>query len=205
MAHADHNRQDQLLGFGKNRFSLRYASATDVAAIGRIQVTTWRDAYRDLIPDDILANITSEKIEVFVTEILSGLHEGTFVLVCEMGMCPAGFCIGGPERREREERGSFGEIYSMYVLPAYQRLGLGKALLCHAAELLGSNGMTALSLWVLRGNKSALRFYQSMGGVMEETKQFEAFGTTLVVQGIFWEQISDVADRADLPSRPYDG
>lgn len=197
MAHADHNRHDQLLGFGKNRVSLRHANATDVAAIGRIQVTTWRDAYRDLIPDDILANITSEKIEVFVTEILSGLHEGTFVLVCEMGMCPIGFCIGGPERSEREGQCPFGEIYSMYVLPAYQRLGLGKALMGHAAEILRSNGKTGLSLWVLQGNAGALRFYQSMGGVMKETKQFEAFGATLVVQEMFWERISDVAERLD--------
>ena len=197
MAHADHNRHDQLLGFGKNRVSLRHASATDVAAIGRIQVTTWRDAYRDLIPDDILANITSEKIEVFVTEILSGLHEGTFVLVCEAEMRPAGFCIGGPERSEREGQCPFGEIYSMYVLPAYQRLGLGKALMGHAAEILRSNGKTGLSLWVLQGNAGALRFYQSMGGVMKETKQFEAFGATLVVQEMFWERISDVAERLD--------
>ena len=166
MAHADHNRQDQLLGFGKNRVSLRHASATDVAAIGHIQVTTWRDAYRDLIPDDILANITSEKIEVFVTEILSGLHEGTFVLVCEMGMCPIGFCIGGPERSERKEQGSFGEIYSMYVLPAYQRLGLGKALIRQAAGVLRSNGMAGLSLWVLQGNiscKISSRCLQNLG------------------------------------------
>lgn len=197
MTHADHNRQGQLPGFGENRVSLRHASATDVAAIGRIQVTTWRDAYRDLIPDDILANITSEKIEVFVTEILSGLHEGTFVLVCEMGMCPIGFCIGGPERSEREEQGSFGEIYSMYVLPAYQRLGLGKALIRQAAGVLRSNGMAGLSLWVLQGNISALRFYQNMGGVMKETKQFEAFGATLDVQKMFWERISDVAERLD--------
>ena len=197
MAHADHNRHDQLLGFGKNRVSLRHASATDVAAIGRIQVTTWRDAYRGLIPGDILANMRSEKIETFVTEILSGLHEGTFVLVCETEMRPAGFCIGGPERSEREGQCPFGEIYSMYVLPAYQRLGLGKALMRHAAEVLGSNGMTGLSLWVLQGNISALRFYQSMGGVMKETKQFEAFGTTLDVQEMFWERISDVAERLD--------
>ena len=197
MAHADHNRHDQLLGFGKNRVSLRHANATDVAAIGRIQVTTWRDAYRGLIPGDILANMRSEKIETFVTEILSGLHEGTFVLVCEAEMRPAGFCIGGPERSEREGQCSFGEIYSMYVLPAYQRLGLGKALIRQAAGVLRSNGMTGLSLWVLQGNAGALRFYQSMGGVMKETKQFEAFGATLVVQEMFWERISDVAERLD--------
>ena len=197
MAHADHNRHDQLLGFGKNRVSLRHANATDVAAIGRIQVTTWRDAYRGLIPGDILANMRSEKIETFVTEILSGLHEGTFVLVCEAEMRPAGFCIGGPERSEREGQCPFGEIYSMYVLPAYQRLGLGKALMGHAAEILRSNGKTGLSLWVLQGNAGALRFYQSMGGVMKETKQFEAFGATLDVQKMFWERISDVAERLD--------
>ena len=193
----DHSQQSQLPGFGENRVSLRHASTTDVAAIGRIQVTTWRDAYRGLIPGDILANMRSEKIETFVTEILSGLHEGTFVLVCETEMRPAGFCIGGPERSEREGQCPFGEIYSMYVLPAYQRLGLGKALMRHAAEVLGSNGMTGLSLWVLQGNISALRFYQSMGGVMKETKQFEAFGTTLDVQEMFWERISDVAERLD--------
>jgi hypothetical protein len=42
---------------------IREATMTDVAAIARVHVESWRTTYKGLLPDDYLANLTYEQRE----------------------------------------------------------------------------------------------------------------------------------------------
>jgi ribosomal protein S18 acetylase RimI-like enzyme len=56
-----------------------------------------------------------------------------------------------------------GEILAIYVHPAHQRTGLGRALLDAAITELTRRGMTEVRLWVLAENGPAQRFYERHG------------------------------------------
>jgi [ribosomal protein S18]-alanine N-acetyltransferase len=57
------------------------------------------------------------------------------------------------------------ELLTLAVAPACRRLGMGKALLKAAMEILRDSGAKQLFLEVEEGNEAALRLYRSLGAV----------------------------------------
>ena len=70
--------------------------------------------------------------------------------------------LGGPERTSDPEYD--GELYAIYLLPEYTRMGIGRQLLLSMAECLHLQGMHAMLIWVLAQNP-ARYFYEALGGV----------------------------------------
>ena len=68
----------------------------------------------------------------------------------------AGFCGFGPWRAG--PGAAEGEIIGLYVLKAYQRRGVGTALLRAALAALAGARADRVSLWVLDGNEKAVQF-----------------------------------------------
>jgi GNAT superfamily N-acetyltransferase len=54
-------------------------------------------------------------------------------------------------------------LEDLFVLPAYRRQGIGKAMLIYLGKLAMQRGAERLEWSVLDWNKSAIAFYQSMG------------------------------------------
>jgi ribosomal-protein-alanine N-acetyltransferase len=75
----------------------------------------------------------------------------------DAGESAAGFLIA---RKASDE----AEIISIGVLPSCRRLGLGRALIETALELLRASGTKRLFLEVDETNEAALRLYRSFGG-----------------------------------------
>jgi len=75
----------------------------------------------------------------------------------DAGERAAGFLIA---RKASEE----AEIISIGVVPSFRKLGLGRALLETALELLRASGTRRLFLEVEETNEAALRLYRSFGG-----------------------------------------
>ena len=59
----------------------------------------------------------------------------------------------------------------MYVLRAFQRKGIGARLLRIMASDLVSRTLTAASLWVLRDNPVARRFYERNGAQLIDERE----------------------------------
>jgi ribosomal protein S18 acetylase RimI-like enzyme len=59
--------------------------------------------------------------------------------------------------------GHRGWIYSIAVLPAYRKKGLGSALLSFAEKKLSEKGCMKINLQILDGNESVEAFYLSNG------------------------------------------
>ena len=70
---------------------------------------------------------------------------------------PAGFLIA-------QKTGEEAEILTFGVAPSCRNMGLGRALLQTATELLRASGTKRLFLEVETGNEAALRLYRSFGG-----------------------------------------
>ncbi len=83
------------------------------------------------------------------------------VRVAEAGGELRGFTAGGPARAPLA--GYAGELYAIYVLPKYQRQGLGALLFESVASALSRRGLTPMFLWAL-ANNPAKRFFERLGG-----------------------------------------
>jgi ribosomal protein S18 acetylase RimI-like enzyme len=144
---------------------VREAKIADAPAIARVNLDTWRTAYRKFLPADYLAQLSYQKRESNWQEILSNVkNTGDFVCVAqnESGQI-VGFAAGGCERTGKYAYQ--GELFAIYILEEYQRQGIGRQLVRAVAIKLADN--------------SACRFYEFLGAEKVEEKQTSRAGAAL--------------------------
>jgi GNAT superfamily N-acetyltransferase len=61
------------------------------------------------------------------------------------------------------EDGRVAELYALYVRPAWWSTGTGRALMDRVLARSSGAGYRSITLWVLRDNQRARRFYQRAG------------------------------------------
>jgi GNAT superfamily N-acetyltransferase len=150
---------------------VRRATVDDAEAIERIRVETWRATYRGLLPDTLI-----DQLQLNVQrrrERLRSPSPSEINFVAEDGVDVVGYAFAGPERSHDPEYP--GEVYAIYVLPAAQGKGHGRALIRECARELAAGGMTSMLIWVLRENQIGRGFYVRIGGTPVREKPLEEF------------------------------
>jgi ribosomal protein S18 acetylase RimI-like enzyme len=164
--------------------TIRSATTADAAAIATVRADSWRAAYEGLIPAAALAEATGPASVSAYTESLI-MRSCAGILVAEpppqTQPRPAGpqecqvigFASFGPERDaagqlvpppEASPSGSAaGELYAIYVHPAYWGGQAGWQLLTGIVSRAAAQRYASLSLWVLEANDRARRFYERAG------------------------------------------
>jgi ribosomal protein S18 acetylase RimI-like enzyme len=142
--------------------AVREAVPADAAGIATCHVRSWQVAYRGQLPDAMLDGLTAEIprrtdgwARILATE------DRRRRLVAVDGEHIAGFVAFGPNEAGLNE--SVGEVYAIYLDPAYWGRGVGRALMDAAVEGLRRDGLTSAVLWVLETNERAKRFYRIAG------------------------------------------
>ena len=143
-------------------FIIRNAVVDDADAIARVHVDTWRSAYHDLIPSEVLDSLSYKHSSEHLSSIISREdREGIFLVAEEEANGVVGFCICGMNRDEDSEFAS--ELYAIYVMEVHQDHGIGRALFEQYRKWTLDRGMTSMIVWVLEDNPYR-RFYETMGG-----------------------------------------
>ena len=135
---------------------IRYINQNDnLLEISNIYESSWKYAYKDIIPQDYLDSIPTGRWENSINKI--GMNN---LVVIENGLIigTASFC-----KSRWEQYSNYGEIVSIYFLPAYMGKGYGKHLLKKCVEELNGFGYNNILLWVLEDNQRARRFYEKNG------------------------------------------
>ena len=148
----------------------RDAEIDDAPALGRIHVAAWRTSYRDQMPAAFLAGLDPM---LAAERFRARLRGGEPVLLVESAGDVAGFCLLGPSR-DVDADPSTGEIIAINLDPAYWRRGLGRALLCEAMARLARAGFREATLWVVRENDRARRFYEATGWAVDGAEKVDA-------------------------------
>lgn len=169
---------------------VREARSEDGFGIARVHVESWRSAYAGLLPDEALMRLSVEERALGWLRRLQEPEPLTFTCVAETDERVVGFVSGGPEREGDPVYKS--EVYAIYLLPAYQRRGIGSALLREAAARLIESGYAAMLLWMLVGNPSG-RFYEAMGGQTLRTEPFSIAGVTREKIAYGWSDLGGLA------------
>lgn len=139
---------------------LRPATAADAAAIAAVCTRAARHAYGHLVSEDYLDRAIAHfhGIERLRREIEPADGWFGFTLTeCAgqvAGVAGTGTSAAAP---------GVCELFTLYVDPAWQRRGLGRALVAHSVTQAITCGARRLDVAVMPGNLPAIRFYQSCG------------------------------------------
>ena len=153
---------------------VRPARAEDAEEIARIQLVTWRTAYRRLFPAHVLANLDEAYLargwREAITETPSPRHR---VLIAveqsETATTVVGFAAGGPadEQALAPEEPALGEhvaaITDLLVEPRWGRRGHGSRLLAATVDLWREDAFKAAVAWAYDADDAMKKFLASTG------------------------------------------
>jgi ribosomal protein S18 acetylase RimI-like enzyme len=157
-------------------YKIRYANVDDAAILGRIHSQSWKVAYKGIVPEEILNNISSEKRQKYFEKALSeGWEEDAIIFKDDMDV--GLICIG--KCRDEDKDSSYGEIRGIYLLPEYFNKGIGLELINWGISELTNRKYKKISLWVLEENVHARRFYEKVGFTHDGTVKEITIGKKL--------------------------
>lgn len=178
---------------------VRKARPDDAGALAYVHVATWQAAYREMLPAGFLEALTpaarvaqwqgrlaqvSAVDFTFVAEAITGEPTGAGRVI--------GFVAGGPERDGIA--GYDHEIWAIYLLPEYWRLGIGRRLLAHAASWIVEQGGRSALVWVLKDNRRARGFYEALGAHLLPGEKPITIGSTNLLEVAYgWPDATDLA------------
>lgn len=156
---------------------VRPANLADADEVIRINVRTWQQAYAGIVPDDVLAALDGridERVRQARERWSSPEPRQYHTLVAcpepDAGRRPIGFATYGPYREDQDPEHpdpAVGEVLAIYVDPAHQGRGAGRALMDGAVAALRAAGAGEVRLWVLEDNAPSRRFYERYGFVAD--------------------------------------
>ncbi|MEV5026669.1 GNAT family N-acetyltransferase [Paenibacillus sp. LPE1-1-1.1] len=166
---------------------VREACIKDAERIAIVHVDSWKTTYKGIISESYLSSLSVEKRTKNWLWTFKNLnaHEKIFVAEDREGNI-IGFSNGGRSRSDEFKHD--GELYAIYLLRDYQRLGIGTMLFNSVVESLKDNGYSSMMLWVLRDNPS-VTFYKLQGGQTFGQKSISIGGYSLVELAIGWDSI----------------
>jgi ribosomal protein S18 acetylase RimI-like enzyme len=149
------------MGSEAGSVTLRRAVDADAATVGRIHVESWNVAYRGIMPDDVIARTDLAYRTAFWAERIADSEWPVF-LVEENGDAVA-FCQMISTRDPDDDPTRVGHITSLHVLPHLRGRGYGRILIDHVFAEFQRRGFVEVTLWVLKENRDARRFYEHYG------------------------------------------
>jgi GNAT superfamily N-acetyltransferase len=167
---------------------VRPADPGDAPAIAEVHVASWRETYVGIMPDHVLARQSVAMRTRMWQGILDRRHpaEANFVAEVEEDEI-AGFASCGLQRTSGLDFA--GEFYALYVRESHQRCGIGRTLMIAMSNHLRRLGLASASLWVVRENARAIRFYERFGGVRVAEQEDRGDGFVLTEFAYGWRRL----------------
>lgn len=155
---------------------VRPATPDDASEIARIQLTTWRTAYTELLPAEVLDNLDHAETE---SQWRNTLRNGpASVMVATEGDWLVGFCAAGrcPEPESADADGgqpadaaTVALMSSLLVEPRWGRRGHGGRLFARMGEMLSADGATRGITWAAESDSASMFFFRGIGWAPDGT------------------------------------
>jgi GNAT superfamily N-acetyltransferase len=185
---------------------IRAGSAADAAQVAAVQREGWIAAYDGIIATEIINRVTAPDGGARVRQSFRTRPWQRMLVAVADGEDPSGvigYASYGPETdvvsapwppplSTGGEDGRVAELYALYVHPAWWSTGTGRALMERVLARSSRAGYSSITLWVLRDNQRARRFYEKAG--------FAADGATNALTGL--GGVLELRYRRGLGTRP---
>ena len=149
---------------------IRIAKVSDSEIIAKLIIKSWQSAYRGLIDDKFLDNLSVKSIKKnWKKNILSQNEEDRIYVYEEKNEIVGVIRFGEPKDRENKKYNA--EILVLYVDPTMKRKGIGSKLFDFAKSILITEDKKDLIIWCLKGNNQGISFYEKNGGRARENRK----------------------------------
>lgn len=143
---------------------VRRAVAGDADAIADIHACAWQEAYRGLLPDQLIADVVAgrdRRGDAF-RRLLADDDAPQRIWVATVESKVVGMAVWSPSRDE-DATAATADVEAIYLDPPVWRRGIGHRLLQAVVGEIVDSGFTEATLWVLDTNERARRFYEAAG------------------------------------------
>lgn len=148
---------------------IRRAIKEDSYSIAKLIVSGWQTAYKGLIDDNYLNNLSvSDRIAGWENNILHQ-NKNSHIYVYEEDNKILGVIRFGKPTDESLKYNS--EIHVLYVEPSLKRKGIGTKLFDFAKNYFININTTDMIIWCLKNNMPSIKFYEKMGGTIVDSKK----------------------------------
>jgi ribosomal protein S18 acetylase RimI-like enzyme len=150
---------------------VRAARVSDAEGLARVQVASWRSAFDGLVPDAVIAELTSEEaVGQFAEQWQESIsspptsRHRIHVAVEKPGAPEIlGFAAAGPATDEDLWPATDGELYELHVAPSVVGEGHDERLLHAVADTFAEDGFSTGYTWALAGDEARVGFLEAAG------------------------------------------
>ncbi len=163
------------------------ARPEDVADLARIYIESWQDTYAGVLSHALLGAMSLKGHTArWRAAIRAGDRTGTVLVAEDTRHGLIGLCSLGAARDPGT--GFEGEVYTLYVDPAFLGQGAGRALLGGAFDGLKERNMRSCLIWSHARNNACF-FYEAMGGRRVATRTTRLIGELTPEIGFGWKRL----------------
>jgi ribosomal protein S18 acetylase RimI-like enzyme len=168
--------------------SVRTARPEDAGDLARIYIESWQDTYAGVISHALLGAMSHKGHTArWQTAIKNAERNSGAVLVAEdAGQGVIGLASLGAARDSGT--GFEGEVYTLYVDPAFMGRGAGRALLSGAFDAFKARRLRSCLIWAHARNNACF-FYEAMGGRRVATRTTRLMGELTPEIGFGWKRL----------------
>ncbi|RBY80696.1 N-acetyltransferase [Geodermatophilus sp. TF02-6] len=149
---------------GTAEVSVRPARPQDAAAIARVQLVTWRTAYRTVLPREVLDGWDEHAAtDTWRAAAAAPPTPAHGVLVALERDTVVGFAAYGPPDPADDDSRPTTEVATLLVEPRWGRRGHGSRLLAAVADLALAGGSARLQTWLPEQDAVSGGFFESAG------------------------------------------
>jgi len=183
------------------RIGIRLARPADAGEIAHVFVDSWRDTYANILPETGLLKMSkAEQTMSWARTIKTSNLRNPVLVAADSKQNVYGFASAGPSRDRSLPYE--GEVYTLYVAPDFQGMGIGRQLLLGLFSRLLRAGHNSAALWVLQNNPSRY-FYERVGGTLSLRKSMTVGGQSVEAVAYGWLDLPTVLhQQARTVNRP---
>ncbi|MCF7825324.1 MAG: GNAT family N-acetyltransferase [Candidatus Marinimicrobia bacterium] len=152
---------------------VRHWRRSDLPSIQQVAWDTWADAYGSFVPEEDRQEFHDS---YYALQKLQNLYDSKVVDGC---VAVVDQSIVGYSKTYWNQQDLQFFITSLYVLPAYQKLKLGKLMMEYGINIARNYKVDRVWLGVMVDNLPAIEWYHRQGFVFEESKPF-TIGKTII-------------------------
>ena len=171
----------------------RKSYPTDAYLLIQLKNDVWKDTYYDVLPNGILKYMKENKEEI-INHLRDQIMENNRIIVALEDNKIVGFIFYAKSQVDLDDTAA--EIREIFVLPRYQRKGIGRKLYQLAKRELRKLGYRTLIIsYPSVGNDKD--FFQCLGGEVKEKNFQDVFGYSISCD-LFYFQLDDIMENTSL-------
>jgi len=141
-------------------FTIRKAVPEDAYERAVCHISSWRSAYKGIVPDEYLNSMSAEERSERYKKQIEENNEVLFYNAIYENKIIGLLCIS---KSRDEDKLNAGEVGAIYLIEEFWGKGYGREMMNFAIDTLKNMGYNEIILWVFEENNRARRFYEKCG------------------------------------------